>query len=133
MKTYLLKKKMGKILFAFALAFLALGLFKENYGLSGFCSGLIFVFIFLTLKYKRLEKNEEKFNDLINSYEDERIIYIANSARSLTLAISIFALAIICFVFELMGKQDLASVFAIPIGIITIIYLISYYYFSKKY
>lgn len=133
MKKYNNMKKLFIILFLTAVIFLIFSIIKQNYYIMGFTTSISLCSLILLINYKIKEKNKEKFEAMINEFEDERIIFIENSAKSMTLNLSIYILAIGCFITGLMEYKEISIFLSIPMAIILVLYLGSYLYYKKKY
>ncbi|WP_294466990.1 hypothetical protein [uncultured Anaerofustis sp.] len=133
MKKYNNMKKLFIILFLTAVIFLIFSIIKQNYYIMGFTTSISLCSLILLISYKIKEKNKEKFEAMINEFEDERLIFIENNAKSMTLNLSIYILAIGCFITGLMEYKEISIFLSIPMVIILILYLGSYLYYKKKY
>lgn len=81
------------------------------------------------IRYKTNNEYKKKI-DIQNS--DERNIYIANKAWSLTGKITIILLAVASIILRIMQYETIANVLCVIFGIETTIYLITYFIISRK-
>lgn len=102
--------------------------------LSGMGSAFIVVGVIRLVRVRRLEKNPEKAADYEAALKDERTIYVANKARSMTFAASVYAqlaaglIAIFVFDQQLLG-QALCFLTCFQCLLFTVLYRV----YNKKY
>lgn len=130
-------KKFSALVFPIGLVFILLGvLVEEETGCfySGFGSGLLAVGIAKLVQYRRLAKDPEKLADYEASLKDERTVYVANKARSMTFFVTVYlelaaGLAALYFLPDpLVGK-----ILCFAASAQCLVFVLIYWYYNKKY
>lgn len=110
---------------------------EEDYNggiLCGMGTALTFVGIFRLVKLYRISRDPEKAADYEAANKDERVIYIANKARSLTFAISIYVqLAVGLIAQFVFGQRLLSMVMCYFVCFQCLLFVLLYRIYSKKY
>lgn len=104
-----------------------------NTTVSSFGVGLLTVSVIKLIQYYRVSKNPELMKKYEISQKEERYIYIAQKSGYMVYVVSILAQFAGIFVLILMGKENFAMWLCAFMGFQILVYLISYYVFSKKY
>ncbi len=104
-----------------------------NTTVSSFGVGLLTVSVIKLIQYYRVSKNPELMKKYEISQKEERYIYIAQKSGYMVYVVSILAQFAGIFVLILMGKENFAMWLCVFMGFQILVYLISYYVFSKKY
>lgn len=104
-----------------------------NITVSSFGVGLLTVSVIKLIQYYRVSKNPELMKKYEISQKEERYIYIAQKSGYMVYVVSILAQFAGIFVLILMGKENFAMWLSAFMGFQILVYLISYYVFSKKY
>ena len=104
----------------------------ENNFLSSFGFALVIIGIVYVRKYLLITKNEDtiKKRQIIES--DERNISIANKAKSVAFSTYFFLACVAIIVLEILNKTQMAMMLSGTVGVLTLIYWISYFIIGKK-
>lgn len=129
------KKMIGFVcLLVIGVVFLAVGIIRSDdsilvaIGVAYIvCAAIRFV------QYYRLTKNEEKRNEYEMLQTEERTVFLAEKARSVTFVLSVGAEFIGGVIAFLIGKESIGINFFYVAGIQSFVYLLCYSYYSKKY
>ncbi len=135
MKT--LKKKM---IWSLIIALVGTALFIVNYFhenstsvITGFTSVIIGVSIIKIIQFYRISKNPQLLKKYEISQTEERAALIAGKSGLLTFILTMVGEIGAIFVLILFGKKQIADTLSFVAGFQALIYLVSHYYFSKKY
>lgn len=101
--------------------------------ITGFALGITGVAIAKLIQFYRISRNPK----LLKKYEiyqkEERAISIAEKSGRFTFLLTIFVEFIAIFVLILINQSEIASIVSYITSIQVVVYLIIYYYLSKKY
>ncbi len=134
-------KKKLKIRLFLAIGYIALGvamivlfLFvsSKNDFLSSFGLALVVIGIVRIRQYAMITKNEETIMRRQIAEGDERNISIANKAKSAAFIIYVFVTCIAIIVLQLIDYTILASILSATVGLLILIYWISYWIIRKR-
>lgn len=100
---------------------------------TGFASGIIGVSIIKMIQFYRISRNPQLLKKYEISQKEERAISIAEKSGLLTFILTIVGEFGAIFVLILFDKKEIATTVSFVAGIQSLIYLVSHYYFSKKY
>ena len=104
----------------------------ENNFLSSFGFALVIIGIVHVRNYFMITKNEDTIKKRQIAESDERNISIANKAKSVAF-ITYFILACVAIiVLEILNKTQMAMMLSGTVGVLTLIYWISYFIIRKK-
>lgn len=102
--------------------------------LCGIASSLTVIGIVRLIRLHRLEKDPEKAADYEAAGKDERVIYIANKARAVTFAVSIYVQLAVGLVAQFgFGQKLLCSVLCYMVCFQCLLFVILYWIYQKKY
>jgi len=104
-----------------------------NTTISSFGFGLLTVSVIKLIQYYRVFGNPELMRKYEIAQKEERYIYIAQKSGYMTFVITIVVQFIGIFGLMLTGREDAAMWLATFMGMQSLVYIISYYIFSKKY
>lgn len=104
-----------------------------NTTISSFGFGLLTVSVIKLIQYYRVFGNPELMRKYEIAQKEERYIYIAQKSGYMTFVISIVVQFTGIFGLMLTGREAAAMWLASFMGIQSLVYIISYYIFSKKY
>lgn len=96
-------------------------------------AGFVVMSLLRMYQYRKIEsdpKRKEQFEILC---DEERVVFVANKARSMMFAISIFVEFAVCVVAAILGQMQLSVIFGFVTGAQTLGYLICYGIFNLKY
>ena len=121
------------ITFIMAAVFIVMGVIgkKELLYTIGISMGVISVIE--TIRFIRLFKNKEKFEEYKNSYYDERNIFLAQKSYSFAFWVSVVAEFIALAVLAYLGRNSASALFGYVICAQMLIYLAARAVFSRKY
>lgn len=102
--------------------------------LCGMGSSLTVIGIVRLVRLFRLEKDPEKAADYEAAGKDERVIYIANKARAMTFAISIYVQLAVGLIAQFaFGEKLLCSVMCYTVCFQCLLFVILYRIYQRKY
>lgn len=81
----------------------------------------------------RGKKNPDYARQLELANKDERVAYIADKSRSMTLVIMIYVLAVLSVVLQSLGMRDYGLMCSYIVGGIALLYFFVYRILSRKY
>ncbi len=100
---------------------------------SGFGGALTAVGILQLVRHIRYRTNEGYKEKVDVEVNDERNKFLSNQAWAWTGYIFVLCSAVGAIAFRIMGKDELCSLCATAIGLMTVIYLITYMILKRKY
>ncbi|MDY0235836.1 MAG: hypothetical protein RBR71_07385 [Gudongella sp.] len=106
---------------------------KGDSATTSFALGLIGVCILKLIQYYRISKNPTLLKKFKIEQKEERMISIAEKSGRYTLLLTILAEFGAIFVLILLNKNEIATILSFVAGLQTLIYLVIYYYLSRKY
>ena len=133
MKTIKRKMCYMAVLAFVGLSFMIMGLFRDGSLLGGTGAGMAAVSILKLVQYWRIRSDPEKIRQLEITQSEERLVFIAEKARSYTFFGIMVAEYIAMIVFMLLGRDSLAATIAYIVCGELLLYLIIYKVLSKKY
>lgn len=104
----------------------------ENDFLSSFGFALTVVGIVNIRNYIKITKNEETIMKRQIAETDERNISIANRAKSISFITYVLLASIAVIILELLNKIQLAMILSGTVGVLVLIYWVSYWIINKK-
>lgn len=135
MKT--LKKKMfcaGMIaLMGIVLFFVNMIQADNNSTITGLASGLIVISILKLIKFIRISKDPQLLKKFEVDQKEERFILIAEKSGRFTLIVTLLVEFVSMFILILINQSMIANVVSAALSVQILVYLITYYYFCKKY
>ena len=132
------QKKFGILWLSIGAALFLAGLLlgETEYGsyISGFGGGLTAVGLVRLLRVRRLSRDPEKAADYDAMLKDERTMYVANKARSMTFFICVYAQLAAGLLALLVFKQPIiGQVLCLVTCAQSLIFCGTYWYYNKKY
>ena len=132
------QKKFGILWLSIGAALFLAGLLlgETEYGsyISGFGGGLTAVGLVRLLRVRRLSRDPEKAADYDAMLKDERTVYVANKARSVTFFICVYAQLAAGLLTLLVFKQPIiGQVLCLVTCAQSLIFCGTYWYYNKKY
>lgn len=116
------------------LAFLLGGESDNSNYIGSFGAGLAVIGILRIVQSTRLLKNTERAADYEAMQKDERTVFIANKARSVTLAISIIAQCVAALIaYFVFGNELVQKVLLVTTCFQALIYYFFWIIYNKKY
>ncbi|MGB5823847.1 MAG: hypothetical protein WBH44_07205 [Proteocatella sp.] len=106
---------------------------NANSTVSSFGVGLLTVSIIKLTQFYRISRNPELMRKYEIAQKEERYVYIAQKSGYMTFVISIVAQFLGIFGMMLAGREVAAMWLATFMGLQSLVYIVSYYIFSKKY
>lgn len=100
---------------------------------TSFAAAITGVSIARMFQLYRISKNPKLLKKYQIEQKEERFITIAEKSGRYTLLLTILAEFVAIFVFILLNNHEIASIISYIAGIQTLVYLILYYYLSRKY
>ena len=104
----------------------------ENNFLSSFGFELVVIGIAQIRKYIMITKSEETITKRQIAETDERNIFIANNAKSISFIIYVILASMAIIVLEIFNKTQLAMIISGTVWVLILIYWISYWIISKN-
>ncbi len=104
----------------------------ENNFLSSFGFALAVIGIAQIRKYILITKSEETIERQQIAESDERNISIASKAKSASFIIYVVLASVMVIILEIINKTQLAIIISGTVGILVLLYWISYFVISKK-
>ena len=132
------QKKFGILWLSIGAALFLVGLLlgETEYGsyIGGFGGGLTAVGLVRLLRVRRLSRDPEKAADYDAMLRDERTIYVASKARSMTFFICVYAELAAGLLVLLVFKQPIiGQVLCLVTCAQSLIFCGTYWYYNKKY
>ena len=132
------QKKFGILWLSIGAALFLAGLLlgETEYGsyISGFGGGLTAVGLVRLLRVRRLSRDPEKAADYDAMLKDERTMYVANKARSMTFFICVYAeLAAGLLALLVFDQPVIGQVLCLVTCAQSLIFCGTYWYYNKKY
>ena len=132
------QKKFGILWLSIGVALFLAGLLlgETEYGsyISGFGGGLTAVGLVRLLRVRRLSRDPEKAADYDAMLKDERTMYVANKARSMTFFICVYAeLAAGLLALLVFDQPVIGQVLCLVTCAQSLIFCGTYWYYNKKY
>ena len=132
------QKKFGILWLSIGAALFLAGLLlgETEYGsyISGFGGGLTAVGLVRLLRVRRLSRDPEKAADYDAMLKDERTVYVANKARSVTFFICVYAqLAAGLLALLVFDQPVIGQVLCLVTCAQSLIFCGTYWYYNKKY
>lgn len=127
-----------KIIVNLVLGFISMILFvycyfnSENSFVYGMAVGMFSVVLLNTIRLFRQKSNKEYREKLEIAENDERIIFIQNTAAKYTMKITIVVLGIICLFFAIKGKAEISYYIGISMCLFLVLYSGIFYYLARK-
>ncbi len=134
------KKKLKTRLFV-AVGYLIIGIIMivvfnlletDNNFLSSFGFALVTIGIVRVRNYLLITKSEETIRKQQIAETDERNIFIANRAKSISFTIYVLLACVSVIVLEILSKTELAMILSGTVCIMLLIYWVSYWIIRKK-
>ncbi len=82
--------------------------------------------------YRKVTKDEESIRRQKIAETDERNIAICNKSKSMAFGLYVFGVALIVVVLEIFGKTEIATVLALNVCVLIILYQICYFIYRRK-
>ena len=127
-----LKIAVGYIAIGIILVILNLTKIIENEYLETFGITLALLGVLRIIQYKRITKNEETIRSRQIAETDERNISIMHKAKSMAFGLYILIVGIVVIVFDVIGKTENASILALNVCALVLLYWICYFIYNKK-
>lgn len=137
MKT--MKQRKIYMSFIFAIGFIMVVL--QNYVYKNVSSSIVgtmgAAFVVMSLlrmyQYRRIENDPKRKEQFEIMCDEERVVFVANKARSMMFAIAVIAELVVCVVAAIIGNTQISVIFGFLTGVQTLGYLIFYGIFNFKY
>jgi nicotinamide riboside transporter PnuC len=84
-------------------------------------------------QFRKIEGDPKRKEQFQIMCDEERVVFVANKARSMMFAIAVIAEFVVCVVAAIMGNMQLSVIFGFLTGVQTLGYLICYGIFNFKY
>jgi len=84
-------------------------------------------------QYRKIEGDPKRKEQYEIMCDEERVVFVANKARSMMFAISVFVEFAVCIVAAIIGEMQISVIFGFVTGVQTLGYLICYGVFNSKY
>lgn len=84
------------------------------------------------IQYKRITKNEETIKSREIAEKDERNISIMHKAKSMAFGLYILITGVVVIVLEAMGRRENASILALNVCGLVLLYWICYFIYNRK-
>lgn len=137
MKT--MKQRKIYLCFMFALGFVMVIL--QNYvykdvnssivGTMG--AGFVVMSLLRMYQYRKIESDPKRKEQFDIMCDEERVVFVANKARSMMFAIAVIAELVVCIVAAIIGNMQISIIFGFLTGVQTLGYLIFYGIYNLKY
>ena len=122
----------GYILIGIILVILNLTKIIENEYLETLGIALALMGVLRIIQYKRITKSEETIKSREIAEKDERNISIMHKANSMAFGIYILIVGVVVIVLEAMGRRENASILALNVCGLVLLYWICYFIYNKK-
>ncbi len=86
-----------------------------------------------TIQYYRLLKNPQKLTQYEIANSEERVVFIANKARSMVFVISIYVEIVVMILLIWMGYANEGGLVAVFAGLQTLGYVVAYRVYNNRY
>ncbi len=130
------KKLLWSTVIAFTgIVLLFTNIFKGNNDtyITGFASGLIIVVILKIIQFLRISKDPILLKKFEVGQKEERFIMLAEKSGRFTFLITVFAELFFGIILMFFGMNDIAIVLCNIAAVQTLLYILIYYWLSKKY
>ena len=96
-------------------------------------TGFVVMALLRLYQYRKIESDPKRKEQFEIMCDEERVVFVANKARSMMFALSVMAEFVVCVVMAIMGKIEISALFGALTGVQTLGYLICYGVFNLKY
>lgn len=100
---------------------------------TSFASAITALSIVKLIQFYRISKNPQLLKKFEIAQKEERFILISEKSGRFAFLVTVIAEFGAIFVLILLGQNQIATIVTYIVGIQTLVYLIIYYYLSKKY
>lgn len=84
-------------------------------------------------QYRKIESDPKRKEQFEIMCDEERVVFVANKARSMMFAIAVIVEFVVCVVAAIIGNMQISVLFGFLTGMQTLGYLICYGIFNLKY
>lgn len=121
------------IVFILGVLIIGMGLLKDKEAFLPMGIAMVICTVFQLVKQWKFLFDDNKMKELENTYNDERVIFIAQKSYSLALWVSVYAEFIGILVTMYLGMENISSVISFIVCFQVIIYVVASIFYSKKF
>ncbi|MGE4213478.1 MAG: hypothetical protein AB7E42_01710 [Anaerotignaceae bacterium] len=96
-------------------------------------AGFVVISLLRMYQYRRIENDPKRKEQFEIMCDEERVVFVANKARSMMFAITVIVEFVVCVVAAIIGNMQISVIFGFVTGVQTLGYLICYGIFNLKY
>lgn len=96
-------------------------------------AGFVVISLLRMYQYRQIESDPKRKEQFEIMCDEERVVFVANKARSMMFAIAVIAELVACIVAAIIGSTQISVLFGFLTGVQTLGYLICYGIFNLKY
>ena len=96
-------------------------------------TGFVVMSLLRMYQLRKIEGDPKRKEQYEIMCDEERVVYVANKARSMMFAISVIVEVLVCVVAAIIGEMQLSAILGFVAGVHTLGYLICYGIFNLKY
>ncbi|MEA5082966.1 hypothetical protein SDC9_172725 [bioreactor metagenome] len=96
-------------------------------------AGFVVMSLLRMYQYRKIESDPKRKEQFEIMCDEERVVFVANKARSMMFAIAVIVEFVVCVVAAIIGNMQISVLFGFLTGVQTLGYLICYGIFNLKY